>query len=121
MVGGARWNRGLAALARLYEWAVQREYALVNPVLMRSVVGLRRQLFEGTDVVRALHTQPRTAHTEQPVPPGLKSDLPSRPRRAARPSPSETAALRGGRALSRGFGKRLQRTRRSIATSSRSR
>ncbi|WP_405737521.1 site-specific integrase [Streptomyces sp. NBC_01537] len=43
-VGGARWNRGLAALARLYEWAVQREYVLVNPVLvnpvlMRSVVG----------------------------------------------------------------------------------
>ncbi|WP_393087206.1 site-specific integrase [Streptomyces sp. LN704] len=24
-VGGSRWNRGLAALARLYEWAVQRE------------------------------------------------------------------------------------------------
>jgi hypothetical protein len=38
-IGGARWNRGLAALARLYEWAVQREYMLVNPVLMRSFVG----------------------------------------------------------------------------------
>ncbi|WP_369191556.1 site-specific integrase [Streptomyces sp. R08] len=38
-VGGARWNRGLAALARLYEWAVQREYVLANPVLMRTVTG----------------------------------------------------------------------------------
>ncbi|WP_239965388.1 site-specific integrase [Streptomyces sp. CBG9] len=38
-VGGARWNRGLAALVRLYAWAVQREFVLVNPVLMRSVVG----------------------------------------------------------------------------------
>ncbi|MFD8474891.1 tyrosine-type recombinase/integrase [Streptomyces globisporus] len=38
-IGGARWNRGLAALARLYEWAMQREYMPVNPVLMRSVVG----------------------------------------------------------------------------------
>ncbi|MER5178332.1 hypothetical protein ABT009_08160 [Streptomyces sp. NPDC002896] len=32
---------------------------------------LRRQLSEGADVVRELHTQPRTAHTEQPAPPGL--------------------------------------------------
>ncbi|WP_332436924.1 hypothetical protein [Streptomyces sp. P9-A4] len=38
-IGGARWNRGLAALARLYEWAVQREFVQVNPLLMRSVVG----------------------------------------------------------------------------------
>ena len=30
-IGGARWNRGLAALARLYEWAVQREHVPVNP------------------------------------------------------------------------------------------
>jgi site-specific recombinase XerD len=38
-VGGARWNRGLAALARLYGWAVQYEFVLVSPVLMRSFVG----------------------------------------------------------------------------------
>lgn len=38
-VGGARWNRGLAALIRLYEWAVQRDHVPVNPVIMRSVVG----------------------------------------------------------------------------------
>ncbi|MGC5364249.1 integrase [Streptomyces sp. DT24] len=38
-VGGARWNRGLAALIRLYEWAVQREHVMVNPVIMRSFVG----------------------------------------------------------------------------------
>ncbi|WP_369362315.1 integrase [Streptomyces sp. CG4] len=37
--GGAWWNRGLAALARLYEWAVQREYVLASPVLMRTVTG----------------------------------------------------------------------------------
>ncbi|MGW2710425.1 hypothetical protein ACWC4J_15735 [Streptomyces sp. NPDC001356] len=38
-VGGARWNRGPAALARLYEWAVHRDYVLANPVLMRTVTG----------------------------------------------------------------------------------
>ncbi|MEW2068294.1 site-specific integrase [Streptomyces sp. NPDC007346] len=43
-VGGARWNRGLAALVRLYEWAVQRGFVQVNPVLMRSVVGRSGEL-----------------------------------------------------------------------------
>ncbi|MFL4946553.1 site-specific integrase [Streptomyces sp. MMS24-I31] len=38
-VGGARWNRGLAALIRLYEWAAQREHVMVNPVVMRAVLG----------------------------------------------------------------------------------
>lgn len=38
-VGGSRWNRGLAALTRLYEWAERREYVARNPVLMRDVVG----------------------------------------------------------------------------------
>ncbi|MFJ5548621.1 site-specific integrase [Streptomyces sp. NPDC093225] len=38
-VGGARWNRGLAALTRLYEWAVQHEYVMASPVLMRSMAG----------------------------------------------------------------------------------
>ncbi|KAB2588384.1 integrase [Streptomyces arboris] len=38
-VGGARWNRGLAALARLYEWAVQHGYVMTSPVLVRSVAG----------------------------------------------------------------------------------
>ncbi|MFF1691246.1 MULTISPECIES: site-specific integrase [unclassified Streptomyces] len=42
-VGGSRWNRGLAALARLYEWAVQREHVAVSPVLMRSIIGLSGQ------------------------------------------------------------------------------
>ncbi|WFB88393.1 MULTISPECIES: site-specific integrase [Streptomyces] len=38
-VGGARWNRGLAALARLYEWAVRHEHVRTSPVIMRSVRG----------------------------------------------------------------------------------
>ncbi|ONI49843.1 site-specific tyrosine recombinase XerC [Streptomyces sp. IB2014 011-1] len=38
-VGGARWNRGLAALSRLYGWAVDRGYVVVNPVETRSVIG----------------------------------------------------------------------------------
>jgi site-specific recombinase XerD len=38
-VGGARWNRGLAALARLYEWAVQQDLVAVSPVVLRSVPG----------------------------------------------------------------------------------
>ncbi|MFD7550568.1 site-specific integrase [Streptomyces sp. NPDC059816] len=40
-VGGARWNRGLAALVRLYEWAVHREYVRVSPMLMQTFVGRR--------------------------------------------------------------------------------
>ncbi|MFF0405653.1 site-specific integrase [[Kitasatospora] papulosa] len=38
-VGGSRWNRGLAALTRLYEWAERREYVVRNPVLMRDFIG----------------------------------------------------------------------------------
>lgn len=38
-IGGARWNRGLAALGRLYEWAVRAGHVPVSPVVMRSVVG----------------------------------------------------------------------------------
>lgn len=36
-VGGARWNRGLAALLRLYVWADRRGYVPCNPVEMRMV------------------------------------------------------------------------------------
>ncbi|WP_326630432.1 site-specific integrase [Streptomyces sp. NBC_01761] len=38
-VGGSRWNRGLAALTRLYEWAERHDYVVRNPVVMRDVVG----------------------------------------------------------------------------------
>ncbi|MBT1183928.1 site-specific integrase [Streptomyces sp. CJ_13] len=38
-VGGSRWNRGLAALGRLYEWAVRTGHVPVSPVVMRTVVG----------------------------------------------------------------------------------
>ncbi|MGJ5828055.1 site-specific integrase [Streptomyces ossamyceticus] len=38
-VGGARWNRGLAAFAKLYSWATKSEWIAVNPVEMRQTVG----------------------------------------------------------------------------------
>jgi site-specific recombinase XerD len=38
-VGAARWNRGLAALTRLYKWAVATENMASNPVLMHAVAG----------------------------------------------------------------------------------
>ncbi|MEU5050123.1 site-specific integrase [Streptomyces sp. NPDC021096] len=38
-VGAARWNRGLAALTRLYKWAVATENMTTNPIAMHSVVG----------------------------------------------------------------------------------
>ncbi|MBP1136508.1 hypothetical protein JOE31_002740 [Arthrobacter sp. PvP023] len=36
-VGGARWNRGLAALGRLYSWAVKQGYVSVSPIEAREV------------------------------------------------------------------------------------
>ncbi|MGW2937919.1 site-specific integrase [Streptomyces sp. NPDC001156] len=38
-IGGSRWNRALAALTRLYDWAERREYVARNPVLMRDFIG----------------------------------------------------------------------------------
>ncbi|MEV0476168.1 hypothetical protein [Streptomyces prunicolor] len=37
-VGGARWNRGLAALGRLYSWAVKQRYVSVSPIEMREAI-----------------------------------------------------------------------------------
>ncbi|AZM57988.1 hypothetical protein DMA15_29955 [Streptomyces sp. WAC 01529] len=43
-VGGSRWNRGLAALARLHDWAVRRAYVAGNPVVTRSAVDRRGEV-----------------------------------------------------------------------------
>jgi site-specific recombinase XerD len=40
-IGGAKWNRELAALKRLYEWAVKQHYVQVSPVTMREVTSRR--------------------------------------------------------------------------------
>ncbi|MFC8829469.1 integrase [Streptomyces sp. NPDC057137] len=36
-IGGDRWDRALAALTRLYTWAVNQEHMVKNPVEMKSV------------------------------------------------------------------------------------
>jgi site-specific recombinase XerD len=38
-VGPDRWNRGLAAITRLYGWATAHGHIAVSPVVMRSAVG----------------------------------------------------------------------------------
>jgi site-specific recombinase XerD len=38
-IGGARWNRGLAALTRLYGWAVSAGVVACSPVVTRTVRG----------------------------------------------------------------------------------
>ncbi|MFE1333299.1 integrase [Streptomyces microflavus] len=38
-ISGAKWDRELTALTRLYKWATAKKYVAVNPVLMREVLG----------------------------------------------------------------------------------
>lgn len=38
-VGGAKWNRELAALTRLYDWANRRRYVPASPVQLRTIAG----------------------------------------------------------------------------------
>lgn len=45
-VGGARWNRGLAALGRLYSWAASQGYVRESPIETREAVGRRGQIVE---------------------------------------------------------------------------
>ncbi|WP_226966648.1 site-specific integrase [Streptomyces phaeolivaceus] len=45
-VGGARWNRGLAALGRLYSWAVKQQYVSVSPIETREAIGRHGQIVE---------------------------------------------------------------------------
>lgn len=45
-VGGARWNRGLAALGRLYSWAVKQGYVSASPIETREAIGRHGQAVE---------------------------------------------------------------------------
>ncbi|MEU6972885.1 site-specific integrase [Kitasatospora aureofaciens] len=38
-IGGSKWNRELAALTRLYKWAVRKGYMVVSPVVEHEVMG----------------------------------------------------------------------------------
>nr|WP_228867314.1 integrase [Streptomyces halstedii] len=38
-ISGAKWNRELAAFARIYKWAMAKKYVAANPVLEREVLG----------------------------------------------------------------------------------
>lgn len=38
-IGGSKWNRELAAVRRLYKWAVGRRYLAASPVVEREVMG----------------------------------------------------------------------------------
>ncbi|MEU9044612.1 site-specific integrase [Kitasatospora sp. NPDC048343] len=43
-VGGARWNRGLAALGRLYSWAVKQGHVPSSPIETRQGIGRHGQV-----------------------------------------------------------------------------
>jgi len=40
-ISGGRWNRGLAAITRLYDWAIGRGEISSSPVLKRRIIGYR--------------------------------------------------------------------------------
>ncbi|MFD7087855.1 site-specific integrase [Streptomyces sp. NPDC059896] len=43
-IGGSKWNRELAALTRLYKWAVRRRHMAASPVTEREVMGRRGEV-----------------------------------------------------------------------------
>ncbi|MFG2945812.1 tyrosine-type recombinase/integrase [Streptomyces adustus] len=43
-IGGSKWNRELAAIRRLYKWAVGKRYIAVSPVAEREVMGRHGQM-----------------------------------------------------------------------------
>ncbi len=43
-IGGSKWNRELAALRRLYKWAVAKRYMAASPVAEREVMGRNGQM-----------------------------------------------------------------------------
>ncbi|MFJ2865926.1 hypothetical protein [Kitasatospora sp. NPDC087314] len=55
-VGGARWNRGLAALTRLYGWAADRGFIVVNPIAMRPALNRYGELVSVPEA-RAKHAK----------------------------------------------------------------
>ncbi|TKA12264.1 integrase [Actinacidiphila oryziradicis] len=55
-VGGARWNRELAALTKLYSWAINHEYVLANPIVLRSAIGRNGEMIS-VPAARAKHAK----------------------------------------------------------------
>jgi site-specific recombinase XerD len=45
-VGAARWNRGLAALTRLYQWAHRHNHITANPIVMNESLSRFGQVIE---------------------------------------------------------------------------
>ncbi|MEH0396227.1 tyrosine-type recombinase/integrase [Streptomyces sp. B21-088] len=43
-IGGSKWNRELAAMRRLYKWAVGKRYMAASPVVEREVMGRQGQM-----------------------------------------------------------------------------
>lgn len=60
-VGAARWNRSLAALTRLYKWAVATENMASNPILMNAVVGYQGDVVQ-TPEARAKEAKSSDVH-----------------------------------------------------------
>lgn len=60
-VSGARWNRGLAALTRLYRWAVGTEHVTSNPIQMRSHLGRYGEVVQ-TPAARAKGAKDSNVH-----------------------------------------------------------
>ncbi|MFG2631421.1 tyrosine recombinase XerC [Streptomyces sp. NPDC048473] len=60
-VGGSRWNRGLAALTRLYDWAVRSAYVSVNPVATRPMLGRYGEMVS-VPVARAKNARASEVH-----------------------------------------------------------
>ncbi|MEU1288315.1 site-specific integrase [Kitasatospora sp. NPDC005856] len=48
-VGGARWNRGLAALARLYRWAEKSGHMAASPVTTRLITTRHGEVVESAE------------------------------------------------------------------------
>ncbi|GAA3516950.1 site-specific integrase [Streptosporangium album] len=64
-VGGARWNRGLAALTHLYRWAVRHGYVATNPIEMRERLGQYGEVTE-TPAAQAKNARASNVHWMTP-------------------------------------------------------
>ncbi|MEU7159205.1 hypothetical protein AB0A98_22620 [Streptomyces chrestomyceticus] len=64
-IGGSKWNRELAALRRLYKWAVAKLYMAASPATEREVMGRHGQMIS-VPAVRAKDT--RASNVKWPTP-----------------------------------------------------
>lgn len=55
-IGGSKWNRELAALTRLYKWAVRKRHLDASPVVEREVVGRNGEVVS-VPAARAKHAR----------------------------------------------------------------